>query len=138
MMKSTLRTALLCLLVTLAAGISCTRPEAEIYHIVTTVCEDATSAVTVNYHCSLPDSYVLVTQAEDTTFKHAKKIKPVSRIWSTAGIDNTATESTFYTKERYVCYATLSGLEADTRYCYKIVAGKTRTDARRFKTAGKK
>ncbi len=138
MMKSTLRTALLCLLVTLAVGSSCSRPEAEIYHIVTTVCEDAASAVTVNYHCSLPDSYVLVTQADDTTFRHAEKIKPVSRIWSTVGIDNTATESTFYTKERYVCYATISGLEADTRYRYKIVAGKTRTDARQFKTAGKK
>lgn len=129
--------AQLCLLSGLAAGSSCTRPEGEIYHIVTTVCEDASSAVTVNYHCNLPGSYVLVTQADDTTFRRAKKIKPVCQSWSTVGIENTAKESTFYTKERYVCYATLSGLKDDTRYIYKIVAGKTRTDARRFKTAAK-
>lgn len=115
-----------------------TTTDDEIYHIVTTVCEDSSTGVTVNYHCNRPDSYVLVAQAEDSTFRKAKKIKPVCRKWSTVGIENTSTESTFYTKERYVCYATLSGLKSDTRYIYKIVAGKTKTDARRFKTSGEK
>ena len=116
----------------------CTTTVDEIYHIVTTVCEDAATGVTVNYHCSRSDSYVLVTQADDSTFRHAKKFKPVSRPWSTVGIENTSTESTFYTKERFVCHATLSGLEADSRYIYRIVADRTRSDVRRFKTAGEK
>ena len=137
-MKNTVRPLLLCLLVTLAAGSSCSRPEAEIYHIVTTVCEDASSAVTVNYHCNRPDSYVLVAQADDSTFRKAEKIKPVCRKWSTVGIENTSTESTFYTKERYVCHATFSGLEADTQYRFKIVAGGTQSDVRSFRTAGAK
>ena len=75
----------------------CTTTVDEIYHIVTTVCEDAATGVTVNYHCSRSDSYVLVTQADDSTFRHAKKVKPVSRPWSSVGIENTSTESTFYT-----------------------------------------
>ena len=131
--------ALLCLSVALTAATACKPAEPEeIYHIVTTVCEDASSAVTVNYHCSGSKSYVLVAKADDVAFRKAKKVKPVCRTWSTVGIENTATESTFYTKERYVCNATLTGLEADTRYIYKIVAGKTETDARQFKTAGQK
>ena len=54
-----------------------TTTDDEIYHIVTTVCEDSSTGVTVNYHCNRPDSYVLVAQAEDSTFRKAKKIKPV-------------------------------------------------------------
>ena len=130
--------ALLFLLFALCSLSQCTMTEDEIYHIVTTVCEDAATGVTVNYHCNRSDSYVLVTQADDSTFRHAKKVKPVSRPWSTAGIENTSTESTFYTKERYVCHATLNGLEADSLYIYRIVAGRTRSDVRRFKTAGEK
>ena len=139
MRPRTFYATLICLSVALTAATACKPAEPEeIYHIVTTVCEDASSAVTVNYHCSGSKSYVLVAKADDVAFRKAKKVKPVCRTWSTVGIENTATESTFYTKERYVCNATLTGLEADTRYIYKIVAGKTETDARQFKTAGQK
>ena len=115
---------------------ACNRPAQEIYHIVTTVCEDASTAVTVNYHCSSEKSYVLYTREDDADFSHAKKVRPVCERWSTVGIKNTSQESTFYTKERYVCHATLPGLQPDTRYLFKIVAGGTESDVRTFKTAG--
>lgn len=49
------------LLFALCSLSQCTTTEDEIYHIVTTVGEDASTGVTVNYHCSRADSYVLVT-----------------------------------------------------------------------------
>ena len=126
------------LLMIFGAATACTRTEQRIYHIVTTVCEDAASAVTVNFHCSGSDSYVLYTREEDASFANAAKAWPVCQRWSTKGIRNTATTSTFYTEERYVCHATLTGLEADTRYRYTIVADGTESDVRTFRTAGAK
>ena len=114
------------------------QPGKGIYHIVTTVCEDASRAVTVNYHCDKADSYVLVTRDGDTAFAQAKKVEPVCERWSSKGIENTAKTSTFYTQKRYVCYATLDGLQPDTRYRYKIVAGKAESEVRTFRTAGQK
>ena len=69
------------------------QPNRDIYHIVTTVCEDASSAVTVNYHCRSCDSYVLYTLASDTEFAQARKAWPVCQRWSSKGIGNTATGS---------------------------------------------
>jgi len=114
------------------------QPDKEIYHIVTTVCEDASSSVTVNYHCRSCDSYVLYTLAADTDFSQAQKAWPVCQRWSSQGIANTAPASTFYTQERYVCYATLSGLEGDAAYRFKIVSGAAESDVRTFRTAGQK
>ena len=112
--------------------------ESTIFHIVTTVCEDASSAVTVNYHCRSCDSYVLYTLASDTDFAQARKAWPMCQRWSSVGIANTAPASSFYTQERYVCYATLSRLEADTKYHYKIVSGAKESEVRSFRTAGQK
>ena len=114
------------------------QPGKGVYHIVTTVCEDAATAVTVNYHCDAARSYVLYTKDEDTSFAEAVRVAPVSERWSSKGIENTAKASTFYTKPRYVCYATLDGLEPDTRYRFKIVAGRTESAVRTFRTAGRK
>ena len=114
------------------------QPDKEIYHIVATVCEDAATAVTVNYHCRTCGSYVLYAREEDTDFEHAEIAWPVCQRWSTEGIANTATLSTFYTQARYVCHATLSGLAPDTRYRFKIVADGTASDVRTFRTAGQK
>ena len=114
------------------------QPNQAIYHIVTTVCEDASSAVTVNYHCRNGNSYVLYTLASDTDFAQARKTWPVCQRWSSAGIANTAPASTFCTQERYVCYATLSGLAADTAYRFKIVSDGEESDVRSFRTAGQK
>lgn len=137
-MKYTFSSFTLCLLLLLGVGTACDRTKPEIYHIVTTVCEDASSAVTVNYHCNRADSYVVYTREDDPAFEHATMARPFCQKWSTVGIENTSTTSTFYTKERYVCYATLGGLEADTRYLFKIQADDTETDVRTFKTAGAK
>ena len=138
-MKTQTFPVLLGLIFLMAAGTACTQSKpVEIYHIVTTVCEDAASAVTVNYHTNSDKSFVLYTRADDVAFEHAKKVKPASERWSTVGIENTATASTFYTNERNVCHATLDGLEADTRYLFKIMAGNTESDVRTFKTAGAK
>ena len=108
----------------------------KVWHIVTTVAENPASAVTVNYHCSNSDSYVLYTLESDPDFAMAKKAWPVCQRWSTAEIPNTARNSTFYTQERYVCHATLSGLAADTRYRYKFVTDGAESDVRSFRTAG--
>ena len=107
-----------------------------IWHVVTTVAENPAAEVTVNYHCSSCGSYVLYTLESDPAFALAKRAWPVCQRWSTVEIPNTAKTSTFYTQERYVCYATLSGLAADTRYCYKIVADGMESDVRTFRTAG--
>lgn len=138
-MKKPLNTLALCLFISLVAGSACkpTKPE-DIYHIVTTVCEDASTGVTVNYHCSSGESYVLYTRDDDTAFAAAEKALPVSNLWSTEGIANTSEESTFYTKERYVCYATLPDLEPCTRYRFKVVANGTESEVRTFRTAGDK
>jgi hypothetical protein len=137
-MKRFFHSITLCVGLLLGTVAGYAQPDKDIYHIVTTVCEDASSAVTVNYHCERADSYVLYTRAEDKGFSQAAKAYPMCQRWSSKGIVNTAPASTFYTHERYVCYATLSGLEADTQYCYKIVAGDTESDVRHFRTAGAK
>ena len=62
------------------------QPETEFFHIVTTVCEDAATAVTVNYHSWNGNSYVLYTTYEDMDFKDAKKAMPVCELWSSKGI----------------------------------------------------
>ncbi|MBQ1886274.1 MAG: metallophosphoesterase family protein [Bacteroidales bacterium] len=92
-------------------------------HIVATVCENTSDAVTVNYHCNNDSSYVLYTKASDKSFKNAVRIDPDCRLWSTKGIENTSETSTFFTHERYVCTAGISGLDPDTKYLYKVVAG---------------
>ena len=144
-MKRTLLFFALCAGLWLGAADAYAQPETEYFHIVTTVCEDAATAVTVNYHSWNNNSCVLYTVYEDTDFKDAKKVAPVCERWSSKGIQNTAETSTFYTKERYVCHATLSGLEPDTRYRFKIVTdGKSKkktareSDVRTFRTAGQK
>ena len=81
-------------------------------------------------------NYVLYTEAADAAFAHARKAWPVCQRWSTADIGNTAKTSTFYTQERYVCHAALTGLAADTRYLFKIVSDGEESDVRSFRTAG--
>ena len=81
-----------------------------IYHVVTTVSENPANAVTVNYHCSNKDSYVLYTKARDVAFRKAVKVEPASVLWSTDGIEKTAKETTFYTRERFVCNALITSL----------------------------
>ena len=127
----------LCLVLGVGGGSAAAQPAQDIFHIVTTVGEDPAASITVNYHCRSCDSYVLFTLAGDTAFAQAKKAWPVSQRWSTADIGNTAKASTFYTQERYVCYATLNGLEADTPYRFKIVSSNGESDVRTFRTAGK-
>ena len=109
-----------------------------IYHVVTTVSENPANAVTVNYHCSNKDSYVLYAKARDVAFRKASKVEPVSVLWSTRGIEKTAKETTFYTRECYVCSVELSGLEANTKYIYKIVSEGFESKVYSFVTAGKK
>ena len=128
-----------CALLFFRAGVLQAQPAGNgIYHIVATVCEDASTGVTVNYHCESGDSYVLYTPATDAAFTRPVKVSPVCRRWSTADIPNTFTPSTFYTHERFVCHATLSPLSPDTDYLFKIVAGGTESEVRSFRTAGTK
>ena len=112
--------------------------ERVIYHVVTTVCENSSNAVTVNYHCANPSSYVLYTKASDKLFGDAEKVEPACTLWSTRGIEKTAKETSFYTQERYVCIAELSGLEPDTKYIYKIVSEGFESMVYSFVTAGKR
>ena len=137
-MKRRIFFVMLCLLTGLWASSVAAQTERGIWHIVTTVCEDASSGVTVNYHCNSGNSYVLYTREEDVAFKNAKKAWPVCQRWSSQGILNTAPASTFYTQERYVCYATITGLEANTAYRFKIVSDGKQSDVRTFRTAGAK
>ena len=58
--------------------------------------------------------------------------------FSVSFAQNTAKETTFYTIERYVCSAELSGLEANTKYIYKIVSEGVESKVHSFVTAGKK
>ena len=109
-----------------------------IYHIVTTVSENSANSATVNYHCSNPSSYVLYTKASDIAFRKAVKVEPESDLWSTRGIENTAKETTFYTKERYVCSAHLSGLKPNSKYIFKIVSQGTESKVFSFATSGKR
>ena len=137
-MKRIFHIIALCTLLGLGTAAAYAQPDRAFYHIVTTVCEDASSAVTVNYHSRSCDSYVLYTLESDRDFARAKKAWPVSQRWSSVGIKDTAPASTFYTQERYVCYATLCGLEPDTAYRFKIVSGDGESDVRTFRTAGQK
>ena len=127
---------LLCLLPGLWMPGASAQPDRAIRHIVTTVSENPAVTITVNYHCNGGESYVLYTEAADAAFAHARKAWPVCQRWSTADIGNTAKTSTFYTQERYVCHATLTGLAADTRYLFKIVSDGEESDVRSFRTAG--
>ena len=134
-MRRVISFVMLCVWLGLRALPANAQPERDIWHIVTTVGEDAASQVTVNYHCSSCGSYVLYTRASDPTFANAEKAWPVCQRWSSKGIGNTATGSTFYTQERYVCHAALTGLEPGTEYLFKIVSEGAQSDIRSFRTA---
>lgn len=109
-----------------------------IYHVVTTPAEDTRCSVTINYHCAFPNSYVEYTVAKDKEFKKAKTATPQAELWGTKGIEKTSTASSFYTKERYVCRATLTGLKSNTKYIYRIVADGLTSAVKSFKTSAGK
>ena len=92
-----------------------------IYHVVTTPAEDTRCSVTINYHCAFPNSYVEYTEAKDKNFKNAFTAEVLkTQLWSTKGLEKTSTASSFYTKPRYVCRITLTGLKPNTKYIYRI------------------
>lgn len=108
-----------------------------IYHIVTTVTENPSNSMMINWHCSRDDAYVLLTDADDANFERAKKIEDgyVREAWSTQGLANASTTSTF-SNERYVCTCELQNLQARTTYLYKIVCGEVESKVNSFTTAG--
>ena len=108
-----------------------------IYHIVTTVTENPSNSMVINWHCSRDDAYVLLTDADDANFERAKKIEDgyVREQWSTQGLEKASTTSTF-ANERYVCTCELQNLQARTTYLYKIVCGDVESKVNSFTTAG--
>ena len=108
-----------------------------IYHIVTTAGEDASREITINWHADDSGSYVLLTEASDTSFSNAQKIKPtMEKFWSTEGTKNASATDTFYTKRRYVCYLELKDLMPRTKYIYKVCLKDEESSVYHFTTAG--
>lgn len=108
----------------------------EIYHILTTVTEDPSSSMMVNYHSKQAGSYVLYTKKYDTNFKEAIKVVPEEEEWSTEGMKNASSTKSNFARKRFVCNALLTGLDARTAYIYKIVSGNFESAVNSFTTSG--
>lgn len=113
-----------------------TTEDDEIYHIITTVTEDPSSSMMVNYHTKSTGSYVLYTKKYDTNFLDAKKVMPEEEEWSTEGMAKASQTKSNFAKKRFVCNALLEGLEARTAYIYKIVSGSVESEVNSFTTSG--
>ena len=100
------------------------------FHINTTVTTAPLNSITINYHTTERDSYVLYTTVDDVLFVKAKKVLPVARKWSTKGLQNASPNSSFYL-ERYICYCEISDLKCGS-YIYKIVSSNQESDIYHF------
>lgn len=105
-----------------------------IYHIITTITEDASNKITINYHCKDKNSYIILSK--DINFNSFNKFFPLESLWSTKKIKNSSPNSLFQ-QERYVCYKTIDNLEPNTKYYFKIICGNYKSDIYNFYTLNK-
>ena len=101
------------------------------FHINTTVTTAPLQSITINYHTTESDSYVLYTTADDVLFVNAKKVLPVAKVWSTKGLQNASPNSSFY-EERYICNALIKNLQSGS-YIYKIVSNRQESSVYNFR-----
>ena len=113
-----------------------TTEDDEIYHIITTVTEDPSTSMMINYHAKQTGSYVLYTKKYDTEFKEAKKVMPTEEEWSTEGLKNASLTKSNFARKRFVCNVKLENLDERTAYIYKIVSGSVESEVNSFTTAG--
>ena len=118
-------------------GFKVSASDKDIYYIVTTVGEDASTEMTINWHCEDEGSYVLLTTSDDKAFLNATKYEPThEKLWSTEFDYNADLTDTFSTHRRYVCNLELHDLTPRTKYIYKVVYKETESNVFHFTTAG--
>lgn len=134
------------LILLLLAAVACFGPlsaSAEIRSISTNPAEDCSTQMSIGWHADLTETScsVVYTQKSDKSWAHAAIALGSSQYSDIfAGIDSKAPDNTDWKEEaRFLDYgATLTGLQPDTEYMYKIVPDDSNTTAppRYFKTAG--
>ncbi len=108
--------------------------ENKIYHITSTITTNQANSIMINFHSSVKDSIVLITEEDDVSFKKAIQYPVEGLFWSTEEIANHTPHSTF-TIGRYVCHVLIDGLKPNTKYLYKITNSEFTSKVNSFKTA---
>lgn len=101
----------------------------EVYLIMTNPAEDSNTSITITWHTLIEGTYVEYTTKEDSSFSEPKK---VDGIYEELTIYDGTTNGNV---TDYKCYVTLTDLESDTEYIYRV--GKTKmSDVHTFRTGG--
>ena len=99
------------------------------YLIMTNPAEDSNSSITITWHTLIEGTFVEYTLKEDTTFTNSIKVDGEYK--SLTIYDGTSKANV----TDYKCYATLTNLQSDTEYIYRV--GKTNmSEVHHFKTGG--
>ena len=124
-------------LIMIIGGMNVKAADYNTFHLVTTnPGEDASTMININYHCYKSGSHIEYTLESDENFSNARVIMPSEQLWSIRGQDNVDTDDTFYTTPRYICKASLTGLQVCTKYKYRLVLGDEVSNVYHFTTAG--
>ncbi len=93
--------------------------------------------VGINYHCSEDGSYVIYSKTSDgKTIANPIKVEANSTLWHMDAYTSSDAESGYGFSERYVCKATLTRLDANTKYYYQVVSGDSVSNIQSFTTTG--
>lgn len=118
---------------------------AEVYSITASPAEDSSTQMNIGWHADLDETScsVVYTQKADGAWAAAKMVAgSAQRTDIFAGIESKSPDGQDWIEDaRFLDYGvTLTGLQPDTDYMYKVVAGDSTTTAtpRYFKTAGAK
>lgn len=104
-----------------------------VYNILTTLGEDASKEMLVNYHSSRTGTVVEYTTSADTNFNNKITVESTCRAFSVDYV--VASGKTYGFDERYVCNASLSNLNPNSTYRYRVKDGTTYSAVYTFKTA---
>lgn len=102
----------------------------KVYNIITNPGEDLSKEVNVNWHATIQGTYLEYTKESDTNYSSKIKINPSERYF-VAPEDSRGNQL----PSRYVMNATISDLEAGTKYKYRIVYEDTTSKDYFFTTA---
>jgi len=102
--------------------------------VITTLGEDASDEVRINYQSSVENTIVEYTLASDFLFENSTKILVIGNSFSTD--INVVGGITYGFDSRYVSSVSVSGLLAGTEYIYRIRDGFNKSPVYDFKTAG--
>jgi predicted MPP superfamily phosphohydrolase len=121
----------LLLIVALVPGIKVNAATTDVMYVTTSIGEDASREMLINYHAKVDGTLVEYTVATDSGYANKQTVTPASTNWSYS--NNTGLKPF---EARFVCKASLTNLNPDTGYRYRIkTPGNAYSNEYFFKTA---